>query len=282
MANSGKLLKFFEILVDSTNKKLIRFPEIPLRNLSIKDVSDLNQVLEIANQYATSVENLKLEAVNFTNENMNFYEFISKMIKLQHLTLQNCLLSDIPMKTLKLPNLQSATLLNCSDFNIKAFEAFNTLQSFKLEDHRWFPDSPFDADLRNLLEKVPNIKHLSLEGAGSSRFFDLNSFDFKIKRLDAYLMTFDWTQPQEFPRLDFLKSQLESLKEVNLERLPYDYDGGEVLKFMIEKMNLRKFTCGGQNLIMDGKKAERIDEVSFMEFQINAGLELIRQFPGEI
>jgi hypothetical protein len=72
-------------------------------------------------------------------------------------------------------------------------------------------------------------------------------------------------------------TQIGFLKDLTIHKLPYDFDGGKVLKFIIEDMKLDKFHYGKIALILNGTKQEVI-EFSATETQIQAAFEMFNQF----
>ena len=80
------------------------------------------------------------------------------------------------------------------------------------------------------------------------------------------------------PRLNFLKSQQGTLKELTIHRLPHDDDGHDVLNFIIEEMKLQKFYLRKIPLILDGKKQE-IRKLTISEYEICSMYEMFRQYP---
>jgi hypothetical protein len=81
------------------------------------------------------------------------------------------------------------------------------------------------------------------------------------------------------PRVDFLKSQNGSLKELRLKRLPFDCDGGDVLKYILDEMNLEVFYFDEIPLILDGKK-QQIEEIWSSEATVKSMMEMMKQFPS--
>ena len=124
-----------------------------------------------------------------------------------------------------------------------------------------------------------NLDHLVLIGAGTGSFFDCDEFPFKITKLETSMITFHWYVGIKGARVDFLRSQKGSLKELTIHELPYDFDGGKVLKYIIEEMNLNTFYYGKIALILNGQK-QKVKEFTASEIQITSAFEMIRQFPS--
>lgn len=257
-------------------------PELDNYNGNVLTIVENSILMNFLRNFEYSIVKLKLNLVNFSSSQL-FYDMMENLKALNHLEVSKSQLfiTEYPNHSF-LPNLKSITIsVSTRDF-LRLFKAFKTLERIKFIDetqHGYYAEFLFE--LSNLLEAVPNIKHLTLEGAGTSNFFTQGCNNFKLQKLDAFLVTPSWKHDINNPRLEFLQSQREHLKELNLSTAPYDYDGGKILKFILEEMNLEKFVCGNLKLIENGNRVETIDEVSFTEVQTNYGCELMRQFPGK-
>jgi hypothetical protein len=116
-----------------------------------------------------------------------------------------------------------------------------------------------------------------LIGAGTGSFFDADEFRFKIQILDTTMITFNWYVGIKSKRVNFLESQKGSLKELTIHELPFDFDGGKVLKYIIEEMNLKTFNYGKIPLIFNGQKQD-VKEFTATHLQLTSIFEMIRQF----
>ncbi|CAH1735069.1 unnamed protein product [Chironomus riparius] len=144
-------------------------------------------------------------------------------------------------------------------------------------DWTWhgFPHDIFNQICRN----SKSLNHLVLIGAGTGSYFDSDEFPFKITKLETTMITFHWYIGIKSARVDFLKSQKGSLKELTIHELPYDFDGGKVLKYIIEELNLDTFYYGKIPLILNGQK-QQVKEFTASEIQITSAFEMIQQFPS--
>jgi len=95
-----------------------------------------------------------------------------------------------------------------------------------------------------ICRKCENLNHLVLQGAGTGSYFDNYEFPFKISKLETSMITLHWYVAIKSARVNFLDSQKKNLKELTIHELPFDFDGGEVLKYIIEEMNLETFYYG--------------------------------------
>jgi len=67
---------------------------------------------------------------------------------------------------------------------------------------------------------------------------------------------------------------------LTIHKLPFDFDGGKVLKYIIEEMGLQKFYYGKIPLILNGRKQD-VKEFEANEIQITSTYEMFRQFPSK-
>ncbi|XP_070508735.1 uncharacterized protein [Chironomus tepperi] len=123
-----------------------------------------------------------------------------------------------------------------------------------------------------------NLYHVILDGAGTGSYFDSDEFPFRIKILDTTMMTYHWYVGIRTERISFLESQKGCLKELRIQQLPFDFDGGRVLKYIIEEMNLDTFYYKNTPLILNGIKQD-VKEFAATETQISSAFEMIRQYP---
>lgn len=303
---SSRLMKKLFLKIEGDKIHHFEDFQFPIRNLTLSKISieddyfnsenfqkgeyegeeysiKFSTFMKIFENFSHSVEILKLDNV-VTKENVSFFDILNKCENLKHIELEKVeIFDEILMKNSKLifPRILSVSLNKCNPIFLLTFQAFTNLQKIKYIDQNWFYSS-FSSKLNYLLEKLPKIQHLILEGVGTAGFFESGPFNYKIKQVDAYLTTFYWTHREgsAYARTSFFKSQKDSLKELRLKRIPYDYDGSDILSYLFDEMNLEKFIYDETVLIEGGKKVDTIDEILFHEFQIKSGLELLRRFPG--
>lgn len=283
-------------------REIPKFPlmNVPIRNMTIRKLFirrdslsrgnnhcriimkkiQMSDFLNFLNNFANSIETLKLVEVNF-GSSLQFQSFFKILGRLKHVEIISCELKVlVDIESLNLPNLQSVSLKNSSNSFFKAFEGFKHLEVLKYVSYD--KNVTLTRDLNDLLVKLPTIQHLSLDDVNSAFFINAGPFDFKLSELDVYSTTPDYVRDSFYSERLFYESQEGHLKEMNLQKLPYDNDGGEILRFLLEEMNFEKFVINKTTLIENGSKVEGIDEIEINQMQIFAGLELLRQFMGEI
>ena len=252
--------------------------DIPFKNVTLSgfSVDSSTKLHEILRKLKGSIETLKLQNVAFSNFEIFAKTFIN-LPNLKSLHLEKCLIGGKEINSLPpITTLKSIIFDECRGNLFKYFKNQQSIEKVGIYRHQWTSRAFSTSDFNEMAANLPNLNHIVLDGTGTSGYFDCGHFPFKIKKLEAYLMTFNWTQT--IPRLDFLKSQQGSLKELTIHKLPYDYDGGEVIKFIIEKMELEKFYFGKIPLILNGRK-QKVKEFTAWEVNITAAFEMFRQFP---
>lgn len=254
--------------------------EVRYNHGSVLTCVKFSVLVNFLKKFQNSLIKLKLVGVIFGES--FFFESIFDVLKnLRHLEVSECQISTTDLDYGYHSSLRSITITKSSSDFLKLFP--KCLESFKyIDDNRNGHDTEFYWELQYFLKSARNIGQLTLVGSKTALFFTQKEFNFKLKNLDAHSLTYSTTQDVNIPRIKFLDSQKEYLRELKLTELPHDYDGGVVLKFIFEEMNLDKFDYGNTTLIVNSRKVNFIDEVIFSEIQVKAGLELMRQFPGEI
>jgi len=123
------------------------------------------------------------------------------------------------------------------------------------------------------------LDHLVLKGAGTGSYFDCDDFPYKVTKLETTMISYNWYVETKNERVSFLKSQKGKLRELRIEELPYDFDGGRVLKYIIDEMNLKTFYYGDIPLIINWER-QIVKEFEASELQITSAIEMIKQFPS--
>ena len=254
--------------------------EIPFKNISIilDKTIKLKEYITYLKSYAKSIEVLEIGFFNFKNF-LSCFEIFNSLRNLKTLTLNNCQIEKLngeavnPIETLK-----TISFIKCDDNIFKIFINQDSIEKITVQNNNltWngFPHEIFNKICKN----SKNLFHVVLEGAGTGSYFDCDEFPYKISKLETTMITFHWYVGIRTQRIHFLESQKGSLKELTIHELPYDFDGGRVLKYIIEEMKLDKFYYGKILLILDGQKQE-VKEFAASEIQITGAIEMIRQFP---
>ncbi|CAG9811323.1 unnamed protein product [Chironomus riparius] len=282
-SSSSKLLLKFNLFIYPENINQLLQNE-PIANISFKNVTlfsftvdSSTKLHELFKMFNFSIEILKLQNVTF-NSFENFAQTFLPMLSLKSLHLEKCSIGGKIIRSLPpIQTLKSIIFDECRGNLFKYFKNQRSVEKIGICRHKWTSIAFSITDFNKMASNLPSLSHLVMDGTGTSGYFDCGQFPFKIQKLEAFLMTFNWTQT--IPRLDFLKSQQGYLKELTIHKLPYDYDGGEMIKFIIEEMKLEKFNFGQIPLILNGRKQD-VKELTAWEVNITAAFEIFRQFPS--
>jgi hypothetical protein len=280
-------LKGLTLCVDKDNYSTLSKHEgllsIPLINIEINTDGFENnrEPLKFLLKFQTSVENLKIKNANFHNFR-DFSKFFENLPKIKSIDSEKCSIDDFEKSDILVPisTLSSITFNKCNDKIFKTFLNQTSLTKITVINHDWtwngFPHDVFNEICKN----CKKLDHLVLIGAGTGSYFDCDEFPFQITILETSMITFHWYVGIKTQRISFLQSQKGCLKELTIHELPYDFDGGKVLKYIIEEMNLDKFYYGKIPLIRKGQKQE-VRAFEANEIQIQSIFEMFRQFPCE-
>ncbi|XP_070509129.1 uncharacterized protein [Chironomus tepperi] len=281
--NSYTNLKRFQLNVNRQSISSITANKhlhvVAVKNITIdfEGISGLGGPSAIIKQFKNSVENLVLINAKFRNfEDIN--TFCCGFTNLKSLSMTRCNLDQSIIKSLPLMSSLNELYFNkCNDNIFKAFQAQLNVLKMTIRNDEWtWTGFPHDV-VNDMLFNCTKLKHLVLIGSGTGSFFDSDNFSFKLTKLDTTMITFHWYVGIKNGRTSFLKTQKGALKELTIHKLPFDFDGGKVLKYIIEDMGLDKFYYGKIPLILNGQKQE-VTEFEANEIQITSTLEMFAQF----
>ncbi|XP_070508905.1 uncharacterized protein [Chironomus tepperi] len=247
------------------------------KNLTIKLTKDYINFKTVPKKYlATELELKNLNVTNFTEIN----DILKPYSMLNCLSFINCNIEATSHEALDVkPTLRSVTLKKCSNNIYRILRNQRTIEKITIINHDLAWNGFYHDGLIEILTKNNNLKHLVLDGPGTGSFLDGDDFPFSIEKLDTTMSTFHWYVGLKDPRINFLRSQKGSLKELTIHELPYDFDGGKVLKYIIEEMKLDNFYYRKISLILNGHKQD-VKEVEANEIQISSLYEMFRQYPS--
>ncbi|XP_070490613.1 uncharacterized protein [Chironomus tepperi] len=279
-SNSLTLLRKFTLIVDKDSFPIIsscqKLLDTKIRNICINCYQfDTKIVPQFLKNYEKSVE--KLILINIDNGGIIF-NYLHDLRTLQSLILENCYFDKHNVIILPfMMSLKSISFHNCNENCFKMFKNQKNIEKVTICCYTYTFTGFAHEEFNDLVENFPNFYHLVLDGDATSSYFDIYEFPFKIKILETTSITFHWYVGLRTPRIDFLNSQLGSLKELTIHKLPNDFDGDQVLKFIIEEMQLIKFFYGKIPLILNGTKQD-VQYFSATEIQIKSSFEMFRQF----
>ncbi|KAL7014189.1 hypothetical protein ACKWTF_015792 [Chironomus riparius] len=269
----------FQALSSGGELSNIQFRNIAIK--SFKGAEQLRKFSKIIKNQKTSIEILEIE--NFTRtsipEIIDFFKGFSNLIKLK---LWNCHISEeVHRQRLNpIPSLKEIFFEKCDGNFFKIFHHQISIDKVTVRNLEYTWNGFAHDDFVDLVKTLNNLDFLVFEGSGTGSFFDFDNFPFKVRKLDTWFISFHWYVGIRNARKRFLESQKGKLEELTIHNLPNDFDGGNLLKFVIENMELRKFYFGKIPLILDGVK-QPVTEFSANELQICSLYEMFRQYPSE-
>jgi len=255
---------------------------IPFRYVSItcfKEVDNLQKVSKLIKNYKNTIEILEINDFRKI-PCKDFKNFFNGFSSLRILKIRNCGISEeVHVQCLnQFPCLEEIFIEKCDGNIYKLFKNQKTVSKISIRNTDWtwngFPHDEFNDLARTLV----NLDWIVLDGTGTGSYFDCDHFPYNIRKLETALITFHWYVGIRTGRVSFLKSQMGKLKELTIHQLPYDFDGGKVLKFILESMNLQTFYYGDIPLILNSRK-QAVYEFMANEIQITSLYEMFLQFP---
>lgn len=287
-SQSRLILKNFYVSVDKNNfethSKHSGLLSIPLINIQVnaEGFKNKREPLGFILNFQASVENLIIKNTKFLNF-LHFSNILKNLGKIRSIVFEKCSIDSREKSSFLMPieTLSFISFNKCDDNIINAFPRQKSLTKVTIRNDDWtwsgFPHEIFN----KIAESSKELNHIELIGAGTGSFFDSDDFSFKIRKLETTMITFHWYVGIQTQRTSFLKSQKGFLKELTIHQLPFDFDGGRVLKFIIEEMKLEKFYYGKIPLILNGQKQE-VEEFEASEIQIQSVFEMFRQFRSKL
>lgn len=256
--------------------------EIPFRNVSLqsfKGHESLNKYSKVIKNMKSSIEILVLEDFQ-KNRIKDVTEFFIGFEKLRVLSLKNCKFTEEVSQNLlkQLPSLKEVNFEKCDGNFFKIFQCQKQISKVSVRNLNWTWNGFSHDDFNDFVESLSNIDFIVFDGAGTGSYFDCDNFPYHISKLDTSMITFHWYVGIRNARKNFLEKQKRHLKELTIHELPYDFDGGNVIKFIVEQMELEKFYYGSIPLILNSQ-IQQVQEFTANEIQICAMYEMFRQFP---
>lgn len=257
---------------------------IPYKNIFVyhwKPRYKNHELLKSLSFHHNSIENIQFKSCIFEDSEL-LGNALHNLQNLNSIGLESCSIrknNSLKINKYIFSNLKSVSFCECDE---NLFDFFNnqtsiievTIAAYKKSWHG-FSHEAFD----KLARTLPNLRTLVFKGDGTGSYFDRNSYPKNIEILIADMITFHWYIGITGARTKILDSLLTSLKELRINHLPSDFDGGRVMKYICERMNLETFYYGDIPLILN-KHKQKIKHFSAAETQIQAAFEMFRQFPG--
>jgi hypothetical protein len=267
-----------EILKDRPELSKIQFRNISVK--SFKGFEQLRKFTKIIRNMKGSIEILDLE--DFKRIQIKeVLEFFQNCSKLRILNIKNCMIyEEVTFQHLAaIPSLKEVAFEKCDGNFFKLFHRQEGITKITVRNPDWTWNGFSHDDFNDMVKALPKIDTIVMDGLGTGSYFDCDNFPYKIRRLETSMISFHWYVGIKTARKTFLESQKRFLKELIIHKLPYDFDGGKVLKFIIEQMGLDRFYYGKIPLIYD-RLIQPVHEFMANEIQLCAMYEMFRQFPS--
>lgn len=273
-------LKHFVLNINENNIETIKNCK-SLANRKIQNISfvDLNgaSIQRFLAIFCMSLNNVVFDHCKGLSREC--LDVISKLPHLESLSFKHCKVVG-KFTVNDIPTLSSLSFVTSSDI-LDVFKNQTKIQQFSLQNDTSELDGFNHKVLNLILSKSKSIKQLKLFGNAIGSYFDCDKFPYKLEKLDTTAITFRWYVGITGARTTFLESQRGSLKELIIHKFPYDFDGGRVLKYIFEQMNLKTFYYKNTPMIDNYKKQPISDIIEFSELEVNSIYEIVRQFQGD-
>lgn len=258
---------------------------LPIKNISIIDDIQHPKFYNCTNLkplFTNNIKYINFENIKFSNQNI-IDELLNPCTNIEKINFVKCKFMKYESNKIidkKFNRLIKISFHECNkgfftiwkkQSNIEELEVINYKITWVGFDHEEFID---------LLNSINHIGTLKLTGQGTSSFLDnvTDNMNFKIDNLITDNITHNWyVGLANSPRLKFLKKLFENnIKSIKINNLPYDFDGGDVLKYILNRKDI-KFYYKNTLLISEGQKQPVID-FSCTEIQMKAMVEMFKHF----
>ncbi|KAL7014185.1 hypothetical protein ACKWTF_015790 [Chironomus riparius] len=267
------------LIKEGSELSYIKFRRISITNFR-KRLNELRLFTSLIKNFKNSIEILTL--IEFKERSQKpVLDFFNSLPNLRILVLNLCSIQEeIDRQTLKpFKNLKEISFEKCDENYFEIFKNQDSVEKIVIINEDWTWNGFNHEQFNELALTLKNFKILVLKGIGTASYFDCDIFPKNIVILDTFAITFHWYVGIRTARINFLQSLKGVLKELTIHQLPNDFDGGRVLKYIIEEMKLEKFNYGDILLIKDGAKQD-VQEFSSNEIQICSMIEMFFQFPS--
>lgn len=254
---------------------------IPFRNVEANGhlaVNTLKQLSSVLRNAKRSIEVLQLKDFR-RNSFSDTLEFFTGFGNLRKLALVKCETGASAGEGMpQLDSLNELFFERCDANFYSVFQNQKNITKITVRNTDWTWNGFAHDNFNALMTTLPNCKHVCFEGIGTGSYFDMDEFPYRLKTLETTTISFHWYVGIRTARKQFMETQKGFLQQLIIHKLPYDFDGGDLLKFLIEQMNLDKFYYGDIPLILNGQK-QNVEEFTATEIQLTALFQMFAQFP---
>lgn len=271
-----KLKNYYNKQIHNYNKMHLSL--ITYKTLKINDNNIRKIMKTLNNELYNNISHIIFNKITLNNFN-DYVNLIKNFKNLEIITFDHVYAHDLYLNDLINDIHENITTVNINNASIDILKMFdtniNSLNKIKILD-TYIMDNTFNNVIFNsILNKNKNIKHIILEGNGTLSYFNSYIFPF-IEKLEVE--TLNCGISYGIQRLKIIETNKNTLKEVRINKLPYDFDGGYILKYILEEMCLETFYYQNYPLILQSEK-QNIVEIVLTENYISCIYELFKQFP---
>lgn len=258
----------------------IKFRRVSIRNYKKKS-NELKSFSSLIKNFKLSLEEITL--IDFKEKSpVTVINFFNSLPNIKIILLSLCFIGeDVGRQKINSLNyLKEISFDKCDGSYFKIFKYQDSVEKITIINNDFTWNGFNHDDFNDMASTLNNFKTLILKGIGTASYFDCDFFPKTIEILDTYAITFHWYVGIRTERINFLRSSQGVLKVLTIHELPNDFDGGRVLKYIIEEMKLKDFNYGDISLIKDGIK-QNVNEFSSSEIQVCSMIEMFLQFPSK-
>lgn len=245
-------------------------------NIEIINLNDLKTFYNIINNNIDTISSITLVCCRFNSSsiqlNFNNIVFLFKLYRQDFLKINH----DSFLKLDNIYNLKSISFEHCNENTFKIFELQKNLKKIVVKSNTSIYNS-FSHKYFNKILNLNKISELILEGDGTAGYFNSNILPFYIETLNTTYLTYYWCNNINNDGIKYFTSKKGYLKNLTIHHLPFDFDGGKILKYIIEEMGLFSFNYDDISLIQN-KQKQYVTKFSATQYHITSIYEMFNQY----
>lgn len=242
-------------------------------NLKIINLNNLKIFYNILASNINTISSIKLVCCNFTSSFISFYDilYLYKLYKYKFL-----IKFDYNTKSFNLDNISNLIQISLEYCNDNAFKIFSLQKNIKkLTVKSNIFKNGFSEKYFNKILNSNKISELTLLGFDTNEYINFNNLPFDIVSINTTYLTYYLYNKKN--RLEQFKYKNGYLKNLIIHHLPFDFDGGNILKYIIEEMNLDTFNYGNISLIKNNIK-QCVTDFEASEYHVTSIYEMFKQY----
>lgn len=246
-------------------------------SIEIINLNDLKIFYKILNNNINTLTSITLTCCRFDSSSISLsFKNILLLIKLykNNFPLKFNYTDDLSFSLNNLQNLRDISFEYCNDYTFKLFEFQEKIKKISVKSDistfKGFSHKYFDKILQS-----NKIKHVTMLGMGTGEYFTFNNLTFDIETLNTSYLTYNYNDKNN--RKKYFEVKYGYLKNLTIHHFPFDFDGGNILKYIIEEMNLISFNYRNISLIKN-KIKQPVYEFESSEHHITSIYEMCKQF----